>query len=321
MGVAGELHKKLIDTKSVIVILGPTASGKTGTAVELNKLLDIQVISADSRQIYKHLSIGTAKPDADELEAVSHHLVDFLDLTVEYSAGQFEKDAEKAAKNILENNKIPALVGGSGLYIQAFCEGLFDEGKEKDIEVRNKIEERMKSEGIDPLYDELMKYDPELAERYPDKNPRRITRALEYYYTTGVPLSRAHKLFSKKKEFNCIKFGIDVNRELLYDKINKRAELMWENGLIEETKGVLEMGYSASLNSLNTVGYKECIAYLNGDMSSEEALDKMKINTRRYAKRQITWFKRFDDIIWLSGTNDKVAGKIVEWLKNSVINI
>jgi len=319
MGITTDLHKKLIDKKSVIVILGPTASGKTGTAVELNKLLEIEVISADSRQIYKHLSIGTAKPEPEELQAVKHHLVDFLDPAIVYSAGQFEKDADITAKNIIGKNKIPALVGGSGLYIQSFCEGLFNEGKEKNLEVRNKIEERMKNEGIDPLYDELLIYDPELAAKYPDKNPRRVTRALEYYHTTGVALSKAHQLFAKKKDVTCIKFGIETQRDLLYGKINRRAEIMWENGLIEETQSVLDMGYSADLNSLNTVGYKECIAYLTGDLSREEALEKMKINTRRYAKRQITWFKRFDDIIWLSGSKTDIALKIFKNLTDTFV--
>jgi len=315
MGVDTELHKVLFDNKSVIVILGPTASGKTGTAVELNKLLDIEVISADSRQIYKHLSIGTAKPDEEELSGVRHHLVDFLDPSIEYSAGQFEKDAEEVALNIFSKNKIPAIVGGSGLYIQAFCEGLFNDSSNKNIEIRNKIESRFKEEGIDTLYQELLEHDPELASKYLDKNPRRVTRALEYFYTTGVPLSKAHKLFNKNKKIKCIKFGIEIHRDELYDKINRRAELMWENGLIDETKNILGMGYSSTLNSLNTVGYKECIAYLNGDLSADEALEKMKTNTRRYAKRQITWFKRFKDIVWLYGNSSQIAEQILARLE------
>lgn len=311
MGKVEDLQSKLIENKKVIVILGPTASGKTGTAVELNKTLDIEVISADSRQIYKYLDIGTAKPDADEIAGVKHHLVDLLDPDVYYSAGQFEKDAEAVCENIFALRNIPAIVGGSGLYIQAFCEGLFEEQHEKDISIRNNIEKRLKEEGIDVLYDELKKVDPETAEKYPDKNHRRITRALEYYLTTGTKFSLAQKKFQKEKEYDCICFGIETERQELYEKINKRALWMWKNGLIAETQQVLNMGYPPDLNALNTVGYKECIAYLYGDMNEEEALEKMQTNTRRYAKRQITWFRRFDDIIWLSGNNKKIAEKIV----------
>ncbi len=315
MGKIDPLKNRLLEGRYAIVILGPTASGKTGTAVELNKILDIEVISSDSRQIYKYLTIGTAKPDAEELAGVKHHLVDFLTPDIEYSAGKFEKDAGRIAEDIYSRNNIPTSVGGSGLYIQAFCEGLFNEVAEKDISIRNKIEQRLNTGGIDPLYEELLSIDPQTAEKYPDKNHRRITRALEYYYTTGIPLSFAQNKFQNEKNINCIRFGIDIDREKLYEKINLRAEMMWQNGLIEETRNVLSMGYPESLNSLNTVGYKECIAYLKGDMSEEIALEKMQTNTRRYAKRQLTWFRRYDDITWLSGSAKEIAEKIVAHLK------
>lgn len=318
MGKVEELKSKLIEEKKVIVILGPTASGKTGTAVELNKLLNIEVISSDSRQIYKYLDIGTAKPDEKELAGVKHHLVDFLEPDEYYSAGEFEKDAEAIAHDIYSQNAVPSIVGGSGLYIHAFCYGLFEEQKDKDLSIRNKIEERLKNEGIDSLYDELMKVDPETALKYPDKNHRRITRALEYYLTTGTKFSVAKKKYQKEKDFDCISFGIETNREELYEKINHRAEWMWNNGLIEETRKVLDMGYDPELNALNTVGYKECIAYLNNEMTEKEALEKMQTNTRRYAKRQLTWFRRYDDIIWLSGTNDEIAKNILDTLTNSM---
>ncbi len=310
------LKEKLLESKSLIVILGPTASGKTNISIKLSEILDIEVISADSRQIYKHLDIGTATPSQDELSAVPTHFINIIEPDEYYSAGLFGNQAEKTAFEIMKRNKIPVVVGGSGLYIKALCEGLFKEetDNKQRIDVREKLQKEYDENGIDNLFDKLKKIDPVSAEKYSDKNPRRILRALEHYYVTGKAFSQAHQSQENNRDFNVIYFGIQFPREELYKRINLRAEQMWHNGLIEETQKVLEMGYSPELNSLNTVGYKEVIAFLNNKLSQKEALEEMKKNTRHYAKRQMTWFRKVENVNWISGSVVEIADVI---LKNS----
>ena len=297
----------------VIVILGPTASGKTDVSIELSKFIECEIISADSRQIYRYLDIGTAKPTINELNKVKHHFIDILNPDEYFSAGLFGKMGEAVIDELFNKNKIPVIAGGSGLYIKALCEGLFAEDKIDDTnEIRKILNNRLQSEGIENLYDELVKADYESALLYSDKNPRRILRALEYYHLTGLPLSKAHKEKCDKKNFTALYFGIRFEREILYDRINKRSEFMWEDGLVDETIKVIEMGYSQELNSLNTVGYKECLSYLKGDITRIRAIELTKQNTRRYAKRQMTWFRKNENINWLDGGNDKlIAEKIL----------
>lgn len=307
-----DFQQDLIDKKKLIVITGPTASGKTAAAIELSKYLDLEVISADSRQCYKYLDIGTAKPTMEELDRVKHHFIDIIEPDEYFSAGLFGNQAREVAISIFEKNKLPVVVGGSGLYIQSLCEGLFAEDFDKNnFDIRQNLELRLKSEGIDQLYEELKNIDKESAELYLDKNPRRIIRALEFFYQTGKPIS-----MSKKKSeillFGSIYFGISIEREILYHIINKRAEFMWNNGLIEETQKVLDLGFSKDLNSLNTVGYKECIEYLNKNLNKEEALNLTQQNTRRYAKRQMTWFKKSPKINWISGNTEEIAKCILK---------
>ncbi len=303
--------------KNIVVIAGATASGKTGASIELAKKLDIEVISADSRQIYKYLNVGTATPSEEELAAVKTWFVNIIEPDEYYSAGKFGDEAEAKALNIISLGRLPVVVGGSGLYIKALCEGFFDEAKlpKARKEVRRDLNAQMKDKGADYLYEKLKEVDLESAEKYRDKNPRRILRALEYYYATGDKLSTAQKKHNKKRIVKPIYFGIKFEREILYDRINRRAEKMWKRGLIEETKRVLDMGFSPDLNSLNTVGYKEAIAYLNGKMSETEALESMKKNTRRYAKRQMTWFKKVEGMRWLEGDNEQIAEQILKNLK------
>jgi len=304
----------LNDKRVIIVILGPTASGKTKVSVELSKLLKIEVISADSRQIYKYLNIGTATPSAQELKAVKTHFINKLDPDEYYSAGKFGDDAEKVANEILQNGKIPVVVGGTGLYIQSLCEGFFHDEKDESLrsEIMTKLENQLKEKGINFLYDKLKSVDSVSVEKYIDKNPRRIIRALGYYELTGIPFSDAHKKYQKNRNFNIYYFGIEFPRKELYERINIRAEQMWHGGLLDEVRLVLAMGYPTNLNSLNTVGYKEAIAFLNGELSEFEALEKMKQNTRRYAKRQMTWFRKNKNIIWLAGSGKEIAKKIYE---------
>lgn len=302
----------------LLVLLGPTASGKTALSLKLAELLPVEIISADSRQVYKYLDIGTAKPDKEDLEKVRHHFISIIEPDEYFSAGLFAQQAEVVIKDIISRGKIPLVVGGSGLYIKALCEGLFDENEEFEsgrLEIRKSLENRLRDEGIESLYKELLAYDPVTAAKYPDMNPRRIIRALEFFYSSGIQLSIAHSNAPPMPERKVIYFGIKMDREELYDRVNIRSEILWKKGLIGETRQVLDMGFPSDLNSLNTVGYKEAIAYLNGKLTDNSALEKMKQSTRNYAKRQMTWFKKVPGVTWISGDNSAMVRSIISLLK------
>jgi len=297
---------------TAIAIIGPTASGKTAVSLELAKKIDIEVISADSRQIYKYLNIGTAKPSAIEQAAAKQHFIDFLEPDKEYSAGKFAEDAGKTIKEIFAKGKIPVIVGGSGLYVKALCEGFFLEEKPDNYKnIRQQISDIYLSSGIEPLYDELMQIDPISAKKYSDKNPRRILRAIEFFHCYGEPISEANDKQEQSPFFETKYFEIEHDRAFLYDRINKRAEMMWSGGLIEETQNILAMGYSPELNSLNTVGYKETINFLNGNINNKTALELIKQNTRRYAKRQLTWNRQIANKTKLAGSPAYFADIII----------
>ena len=280
----------------VIVICGPTASGKTALGLEIAKHLDVEIISADSRQIYKHINIGTAKPTQNELNTVKHHFIDFLELTQNYSAGEFGNQAYQVILDIAKRGKTPLIIGGSGFYIQGLCEGLFEEKNEIALDVRKKLEQELENCGINYLYEKLRLVDAPLYNQYIDKNPRRIIRALEYFYSNGERLSDARTQKTNRDLIQPLYFMIDFPRKELYNRINQRVMQMWEMGLVQETENILNAGYSADLNSLNTVGYKETIKYLRGEFSEDEAIIEIQKNTRHYAKRQLTWLNKIDNI-------------------------
>ncbi|HPI19176.1 MAG TPA: tRNA (adenosine(37)-N6)-dimethylallyltransferase MiaA [Candidatus Kapabacteria bacterium] len=309
-----DLQRYLLNNRIILVISGPTASGKTKISLELTNDLNIEIISADSRQIFKYINIGTAKPTIEELSIVPHHFIDCLELDEYYSAGMFEKDAEEIISEIFNRGRIPVITGGTGLYIKALCEGIFDDDKnEENSNIRNDLQEILEKEGKEVLYDKLVEIDPVAAQKYDDKNPRRVMRALEYYYSKGKKLSDAHIQSIKEKEFKIIYFGVQKPREILYDLINERVLNMWEAGLENETKNILEMGYPETLNSLQTVGYKETLSYIKGNITKEEAIYLIQRNTRRYAKRQMTWFRSLENIIWIENRED-----IIKYLKQIV---
>lgn len=299
----------------VIIIAGPTASGKTDVSLELAKLIDIEVISADSRQVFKYMDIGTAKPSKEELSAVRHHYIDILYPDEYFSAGRFGEQAYNTLLEINANGKIPVVVGGSGLYIKALVEGLFSEEIEIEQDIKDSLQEIYVEKGKDELYRMLLDKDIVSASRYYDKNPMRVMRALQYYLATGEKFSNAQQNMPERK-INPMYFAIQHNREELYDRINLRTELMWENGFKEETERILDLGYSPKLNSLNTVGYKECIQFLTNRISKEEAIDKMKQNTRRFAKRQLTWFRKIENINWMNGKSSEIGEKIAYFCNN-----
>lgn len=280
--------------RNVIVITGPTGSGKTDLALKLADMADIEIVSADSRQIYKYLSIGTAKPKQDELDKVNHHLIDCLNPDEDFSAGKFAVSANEIINNIISKGKIPVIVGGTGFYIKALFEGLSeidDTDNEQADEIRSKLNQDLQEKGRDYIYTQLVTIDMESAAKYSDKNPRRLIRALEYYLLNGRKFSET---FGTENPSDLIPqyYVLNPPRQELYKRINDRTELMYRTGLIKETADVIEMGYMPTLNSLNTVGYKECISMIFGEISLERAIELTKQNTRRYAKRQVTWLNQ-----------------------------
>jgi tRNA dimethylallyltransferase len=305
--------------RNVIVIVGPTCSGKTNLSLKLAKLIPSEIISADSRQIFKYLDIGTAKPSPVQLQKVQHHLIDFLGPSENYDVSIFEKDAEKVINDIFKKNKTPIVVGGSGLYIKALIDGIFDSDI-KDEDYRSELLQKRKEFGDVFLYEELQKNDPLSAEKMLPQNWKRVMRALEVFHTTGEPIWKHHQKqsTSKIKKYSFKQFGLNWDRKILYENINRRVDWMIENGLIDEVKNILNKGYDKKLNSLNTVGYKEIIQHLEGEFSLERAIDLIKRNTRHYAKRQLTWFRK-DKRIHCFDVNDfdeidKISKKIIQSL-------
>ncbi|MEN3026626.1 MAG: tRNA (adenosine(37)-N6)-dimethylallyltransferase MiaA [Chlorobiota bacterium] len=296
-------------TPYVLFLVGPTASGKTATILRLAEELPLEVISADSRQIYRYLDIGTAKPTVEERQRVPHYCVDIRNPDETYSAGEFAADALRLIPEIWARGKLPCIVGGSGFYVHAVYYGLFEQPPLPLLrEIRQQLQLRLEQEGREALYAELQRVDPVLAARYTDRNPRRLMRALEFYYATGIPLSRAHQLYPpRERSFRALWVGLQLDRRELYERINRRAEWMWYNGLVEETRSVLAMGYTLEAPGLNTHGYKECVEYLQGHLSAGEALKRMQHRTRQYAKRQLTWFRRYQHIHWIPGASDPAA--------------
>ncbi|MCX8054162.1 MAG: tRNA (adenosine(37)-N6)-dimethylallyltransferase MiaA [Ignavibacteria bacterium] len=306
----------------LLIIAGPTASGKTELALALTDYLPVEIISADSRQIYRFMDIGTAKPTEDELKRAPHHFINIKNPDEYYSAGMFERDADNAIQDIISRGKIPVVVGGSGLYIKALCEGFFHDDTPSDelLAIREQLEQELAEKGRLAIYQELSAVDPVSAQKYSDMNPRRIIRALSHYRLTGIPFSVSHHSQFVEKNYNCCYFAIDNPRIVLYEKINLRTVQMWNNGLLKETVQLLEMGYSENLNALNTVGYKETIQFIKGQLSEKDTISKIQQNTRHYAKRQLTWFRnQCPEIIWLNKNLTENTKFIVDFVKKKYL--
>jgi tRNA dimethylallyltransferase len=284
--------------REVIVITGPTASGKTALSIEVAEKLNTEIISADSRQFYKLMNIGTAKPSDAELGKVKHHLISFLEPDQEYNASLFRKAASDICEKLWNRGQIPVITGGSGLYIKSLIDGLSDT-PDPDPELRKQLLQQKEELGIEFLYDRLKKIDPYSASNMIPQNWKRIIRALEVYYLTGKPISYFHNQHGSV-EIKAHQFGLMWDREILYKRINQRTEGMIKDGLVEEVKSLLDLGYDPQINSLNTVGYKEIISFLKKEITLDKAIELIKRNTRRYAKRQITWFRKDQRILWKS---------------------
>lgn len=284
----------------IIVILGPTASGKTGLSIELAKRYNGEIISADSMQIYKGMNIATAKPTVEEMCKVKHHLMDFLDPMETYSVGEYVLDAEKAITDILSRNKTPIICGGTGLYIDSLINGINFTDDSSDEKVRNEIYNLAETKGIDYLLDMLLKIDYDsYVKLSQQRNLRRIVRAIEFYKVTGKTITEQNiNSQNSNSKYDYLLIGLNADdRQFIYDRINRRVDLMIQNGLIEETKEVLNLDLSAT--AIKAIGYKELIPYINNEASLDECIDKLKMETRRYAKRQLTWFRRNKNINWI----------------------
>ena len=283
--------------RKVIVIVGPTCSGKTRLGSLLAEQVNGEIISADSRQVYKYLDIGTAKPEDYILKKVKHHFISQLTPDEDFNVSKFEKQALEVIEKIFSNGKQPIVVGGTGLYIKALLDGIFDTA-DKDEEYRKQLLLLKNEFGNQYLYDKLLKIDPESASKMQPSNWKRVIRALEVYNLTGEKIGVHQKRYERKINWNFIQFGLNWERKILYNNIEKRVDEMMKAGLVDEVKNILKKGYNKNLNSLNTVGYKEIISYLENEISLERAIELIKRNTRRYAKRQMTWFNKDQRIKW-----------------------
>ena len=283
-------------TKKLFVILGPTASGKTALSIQLSKELNTEIISCDSRQFYKELNIGAAPPSKNQLKQTKHHFIQHLSIKDNYNIGQYEKDAIKKIYYLFKiyNNLI--LVGGSGLYINAICNGI-DDIPETPQKIRNEINNVFLEKGIIWLQEKVKKIDLDFYKSSDTNNPQRLKRCLEVYLNTGQKISSFYKKNKIKRDFKIIKIGISTEREVLYNKINQRVDQMIKNGLINEAK---ELFQYQKYNALNTVGYKELFGFFEKKIDKEIAIEEIKKNSRRLAKRQITWFKRDKQINWFN---------------------
>lgn len=287
----------------VIVICGPTASGKTALSIELAKEINGEIISCDSMQIYKDMNIGTAKPTKEEMQGIKHYLLDFVSPDERYSVANFKQDAKEAIKEILSKGKIPIIVGGTGLYVDSLIYEIEYSDIKFDEQYRKKLESIANEEGIETLYKEAKRIDPQAIEKISPNDKKRILRILEIYKATGKNKTQ-QEIESRKKEveYDYKIFAINWNREELYERINKRVDIMIENGLIEEVQEILEK-YNKFPTAMQGLGYKEVVEYLNGQVSKEEMIEKIKMETRRYAKRQLTWFRKNKQTIWIDGKN------------------
>ncbi|WP_113636390.1 tRNA (adenosine(37)-N6)-dimethylallyltransferase MiaA [Nubsella zeaxanthinifaciens] len=289
--------------KTLIVVVGPTAIGKTALAIELAQRYQTEIISADSRQFFKEMSIGTAKPSVEELAAAPHHFIGSHSVNQFFSTGDFEVQALALMEQLFQQHNVLIMVGGSGLYINAVCNGL-DDMPEIDLNVREKLNQQFTTEGIDAIRRQLAALDPAYFEKVDQSNPQRMIRGLEVVLSTGQKLSSFLTSNKKQRPFNIVKVGLNTDRAQLYAQINHRVDKMVDVGLIDEVKSLLPY---RELNALKTVGYSEIFDYLDGTTDLTTAIDKIKQNTRRFAKRQLTWFKKDLDTVWFEpGKNEEV---------------
>ena len=299
-----------MDKKKVIVICGPTASGKTSLGIQIGNLVNGEIISADSMQIYKDMDIGSAKPTIEERAQATHHLLDFVDPDRRYSVADFKKDAESKIKEILKKNKVPIIVGGTGLYVNSLIYNIQYNEVETDLEYRKLLE----SIDAKDLYKMAEGIDPVALKKIASTDRKRISRILEIYHSTGKTKTELEKESRHETEYDYKIFVLNMDRQKLYDRINLRVDLMIKDGLVDEVKRMLEK-YSEFPTAMQGLGYKEIVDYLNGNCLLDEAIEKIKLETRRYAKRQLTWFRSYDNATWIESGNPENTDIILNSLK------
>ena len=285
----------------VIVICGPTASGKTGLSVKLAQAMNGEIISCDSMQIYKDMTIGTAKVTEEEMQGIQHYLIDFVSPEERYSVADFQKDSEKAISKILAKGKTPIVVGGTGLYVDTLVYHIQYPEVETDLAYRQQLEKMIEEQGLETLYQKAKEIDLQATEKISNNDQKRIMRILEIYHQTGKTKTQL-EVESRREEppYEYLMYAIDMDREKLYDRINQRVDIMIEQGLIEEVQELLKK-YKSFPTAMQGLGYKEVVPYLQGDITKEEMIENLKQETRRYAKRQLTWFRKNKEIKWLDG--------------------
>ena len=293
-----------MDKPKVIVICGPTASGKTSLSIELAKQINGEIVSCDSMQIYKDMTIGTAKPTKEEMDGIKHYLLDFVSPDQRYSVAEYKKDAENAIEKIISEGKVPIVVGGTGLYLEALIYNIEYQNIEEDMEYRNKLYEIEREQGLSKLYEMASKIDSKAMEKISPNDKKRICRVLEIYHLTGKTKTELEEESRKNEpKYNYKLFWITMDREKLYERINLRVDIMINQGLLDEVKNLLEK-YNNFPTAMQGLGYKEVVEYLNGLITKDEMIDKIKMETRRYAKRQLTWFRKYKNLIWINGLDD-----------------
>ncbi len=299
----------------VIVICGPTASGKTALSIELAKQINGEIVSCDSMQIYKDMDIGTAKPTVEEMQGIKHYLIGYVSPEERYSVADYKTDAKKAIKEIIDKGKMPIVVGGTGLYLDSLIYEIEYQDIKLDEEYRKKLEEEVEEKGLDVLYERAKQIDEKAIEKISPNDKKRILRILEIYHATGKTKTQ-QEIESRKKEveYDYKVYALDWDRQKLYDRINKRVDMMIEQGLIEEVKQILD-NYDTFPTAMQGLGYKEVVEYLEGKLTKEEMIEKIKMETRRYAKRQLTWFRKNKQTIWLDA-EDTLQNNIHRILKD-----
>ena len=298
----------MISLKTLIIIVGPTAVGKTDLCVKIAKLLDTEVVSADSRQFYRELAIGTAKPTIEEMAGVKHHFINSHSIQNYYSVGDFERDCLVVLEEIFQKKDVAILTGGSGMFIKMITDGI-DEMPEADLDLRQNLAQRLDNEGLEVLADELKNLDPIYYQQVDIQNTQRVLRALEVCISSGKPFSSFRKNQKVERPFRMIKIALERPREELYARIDKRMDTMLANGLEDEAKSVIDF---REHYALKTVGYREIYEHLDGEYDREEMIRLLKRNSRRYAKRQITWFKNQDEFHWFDAKNEEEIMRFIE---------
>lgn len=304
--------------KNIPIITGVTATGKTTFVTKLSDRIPVELVNADAFQVYKYMDIGTAKPAKEELSKVKHHLIDILYPDEYYSVGLFFQFAQERIVDILNRNKIPVIIGGTGLYVETLANGIFN-GPAKDENLREEYKKEIKKSGINSLYKRLEEIDPEYAARISANDKNRIIRALEVYDLSGLNFTRSHELFHQPPKFKYDVFVFATDRNVLYERINIRVEEMFEKGWAEEVKKLLEMGYSTDIPSFRAIGYREIASHLDGEMTFDELLKTIKKRTRNFAKRQLTWFRHMRDVKYIDIMDEMALKELEDYIEKTML--